>query len=48
MFAPVKCQGYGPRVCKTGPLSTGASCPCERGLITGHQPDRDVCESQVI
>ena len=41
-FVPTSCQGHRPQLCKAGPRWKDAY-PCERGLITGHQPDRKLC-----
>ena len=41
-FVPTSCQGHRPQLCRTGPRWRDAY-PCERGLITGHQPDRKLC-----
>ena len=41
-FVPTSCQGHRPQLCKAGPRWRDAY-PCERGLITGHAPDREAC-----
>ena len=41
-FVPSACQGHRPQLCRAGPRWRDAY-PCERGLITGHQPDRKLC-----
>ena len=41
-FVPTSCQGHRPQLCRAGPRWKDAY-PCERGLITGHQPDRKFC-----
>ena len=41
-FVPTLCTGQRPQLCHAGPRSKDAF-PCERGLITGHKPDRERC-----
>ena len=41
-FVPTSCQGHRPQLCKAGPRWRDAY-PCERWLITGHEPDRKTC-----
>ena len=41
-FAPTLCIGQRPQLCHAGPRLKDAF-PCERGLITGHEPDRKQC-----
>ena len=41
-FVPTLCQGHRPQLCRAGPRWRDAY-PCERGLITGHIPDREQC-----
>ena len=41
-FIPTMCQGRRPQLCRAGPRWKDAF-PCERGLITGHGPDRKNC-----
>ena len=41
-FAPTLCTGRRPQLCHAGPR-WGDAYPCERGLITGHTPDREQC-----
>ena len=41
-FVPTSCQGHRPQLCRAGPRWRDAY-PCERGLITGHKPDRKLC-----
>ena len=41
-FVPTLCQGYRPQLCRAGPRWKDAF-PCERGLITSHEPDRTLC-----
>ena len=41
-FAPTLCTGRRPQLCHAGPRWRDAF-PCERGLITGHEPDRQQC-----
>ena len=45
-FVPTRCQGHRPQLCRAGPRWRDAF-PCERGLITGHTPDRDMCQITV-
>ena len=42
-FVPTLCQGHRPQLCRAGPRWRDAY-PCERGLITGHAPDRKLCK----
>ena len=42
-FVPTLCQGHRPQLCRAGPRWRDAY-PCERGLITGHEPDRETCK----
>ena len=42
-FVPTLCHGYRPQLCRAGPRWRDAY-PCECGLITGHAPDRKLCE----
>ena len=41
-FVPTMCAGRRPQLCRAGPRWKDAF-PCERGLITGHEPDRKDC-----
>ena len=41
-FVPTHCTGQRPQLCQAGPRWKDAF-PCERGLITGHGPDRELC-----
>ena len=41
-FVPTMCTGRRPQLCRAGPRWKDAF-PCERGLITGHEPDRRDC-----
>ena len=41
-FAPTLCTGRRPQLCHAGPRWRDAF-PCERGLVTGHEPDRKEC-----
>ena len=41
-FVPTLCRGHRPQLCRAGPRWRDAY-PCERGLVTGHLPDRNQC-----
>ena len=41
-FVPALCQGHRPQLCRAGPRWRDAF-PCERGVLTGHEPDRRMC-----
>ena len=41
-FVPTLCVGHRPQLCRAGPKWKD-SYPCERGLVTGHLPDREQC-----
>ena len=41
-FAPTMCTGRRPQLCHAGPRWRD-TFPCEHGLITGHEPDREQC-----
>ena len=41
-FVPTLCLGHRPQLCRAGPRWRDAY-PCERGLVTGHTPDRNQC-----
>ena len=45
-FTPTSCVGHRPQLCRAGPRWQDAF-PCERGLITGHEPDRKECEIRI-
>ncbi len=48
MFIPHSCIGNNPKVCRTGPLASQGKWACERGLITGHEPDRRECIAEQV
>ena len=43
MFTPNRCKGVHPRVCRSSPIYGPAYMKCERGIVTGHLPDREEC-----
>ena len=43
-FTPRNCFAWKPELCQVGPLFKDSTFECERGLITGHTPDRSRCK----